>query len=190
MEGDFSQGAFFMAAAALAGEVHIKGLSHDSVQGDREIVNILEKMGAEALRTEDGYKVRKSELHGIEVEISDIPDLTPVLGVLLALSKGGGKLKNCRRLRYKESNRIESTIELIRSLGGQAELDGDDIVIEGCEMLRGGTVDTYHDHRIVMASAVASLRCEGPVKILGYEAVNKSYPEFFCDFSALTSGEE
>lgn len=179
-----------MAAAALAGEVDIKGLSHDSVQGDREIVRILEKMGVDAHRTENGYKVKKSHLHGIDVEISDIPDLTPVLGVLLALSKGGGKLKNCRRLRYKESNRIESTIELIRSLGGHAELDDEDIVIEGCEMLRGGTVDAYHDHRIVMASAVASLRCKETVKILGYEAVNKSYPEFFSDFSTLTKTEE
>lgn len=190
VEGDYSQGAFFMAAAALAGEVDIKGLSHDSVQGDREIVRILEKMGVDALPTENGYKVKKSDLQGIDVEISDIPDLTPVLGVLLALSKGGGKLKNCRRLRYKESNRIESTIELIRSLGGHAELDDEDIVIEGCEMLRGGTVDTYHDHRIVMASAVASLRCKESVKILGYEAVNKSYPEFFGDFSKLTKTEE
>lgn len=190
VEGDYSQAAFFMAAAALAGEVRIIGLRHDSLQGDREIVRILGKMGAEVRRVEDGYQVKKSDLIGLDVDICNIPDLTPVLGVLLSLSKGGGRLKNCRRLRYKESNRVESTIELIKSLGGKAELAEDDILIEGSSMLRGGEVDAYYDHRIVMASAVAALRCEGLVTINGYEAVNKSYPDFFRDFSMLTESEE
>lgn len=187
VEGDYSQGAFFMAAAALAGELEIHGLTHDSIQGDQEIVRILEKMGADIRRIDGGYHVRKSPLKGIEVEISDIPDLTPVLGLLMALSEGGGRLKNCRRLRYKESNRIESTIEFLRSLGGKAVLEGDDIVVAGQEELQGGVVDAYHDHRIVMASAIASLRCKEPVTILGYEAVNKSYPEFFRDFTEITT---
>lgn len=190
VEGDYSQGAFFMAAAALGGDVYVKGLQHDSIQGDRAIVRILEKMGALIEPQDEGYLVHQSSLKGVDVEISDIPDLTPVLGVLLALSESGGKLNNCRRLRYKESNRIESTIELIRALGGQAELRGDDIVIKGQKLLRGGTVDTYHDHRIVMASAVASLKCAEDVTILGYEAVNKSYPEFFRDFFLLTGADK
>ncbi len=111
--------------------------------------------------------------------------MAPILGIVLSLSLGGGKLLNGERLRYKESNRIEATIDLINTLGGDAKEVNDDIVIKGFETLKGGMVSSFRDHRMVMAAAVASLRCEEPVIIEDYRAVNKSYPDFFNDLEAI-----
>ncbi len=185
VEGDYSQAAFFFAAGAIAGHTEVTGLNHASIQGDMEILKILEKMGAKVQMTENGYEVERSEIRALDIDISNTPDLAPILGVLLSLSDGTGKLLNCDRLKFKESDRVQSTIELIRSLGGEAREEGDAIVIDGRESLRGGYVHAYNDHRIVMAAAVASLRCTEPVKIEGFEAVKKSYPEFFSDFEKI-----
>lgn len=185
VEGDYSQAAYFMAAGALAGNVRTLGLNHGSVQGDMMIVTILEKMGVNMSKVDEGYQTEKSLIHALDIDISDIPDLTPILGVLLSLSKGTARLYNGERLRYKESDRIKTTVALINGLGGDAREVGSDIVIVGKENLLGGHVYSFNDHRIVMAAAVASLRCLNPVSIEGYEAVNKSYPEFFRDFEAV-----
>lgn len=80
---------------------------------------------------------------------------------------------------------MNAMLECIRSLGGSAECGENNIIIHGTGSLRGGTVDSFHDHRIVMAAAIASLICSNPVVIRGFEAVNKSAPQFFNDFQAL-----
>ncbi|HSL85474.1 MAG TPA: 3-phosphoshikimate 1-carboxyvinyltransferase, partial [Bacteroidales bacterium] len=118
VEGDYSQGAYFLAAGVLAGNTRVHGLLHSSIQGDREIIRILERMGAGTSTIEDGYEASKSEIRAIEIDVSETPDLAPILGVLLSLSDGQGKLLNCDRLRYKESDRIRSTVDLVNSLGG------------------------------------------------------------------------
>ena len=186
VEGDYSQAAYFLAAGAIAGHSRVIGLNHASTQGDQAIVTILEKMGVTITSIEGGYEVTKSEMGAIDIDVSDTPDLTPVLGVLLSLSKGTGRLMKVDRLRYKESDRVKSTIELINHLGGDAKEEGDDIVVTGKEKLVGGRVYGHNDHRIVMAAAIASLGCMNPVLIDGYEAVKKSYPEFFRDFEGIT----
>lgn len=185
VEGDYSQGAFFLAMGALKGDVTVKGLSHDSLQGDRAMVRILEKMGAIITPVEKGYHVVTSSLQGLSVDISGIPDLTPVLAVVFALSEGEGRIEKCQRLQYKESNRIVSTLKLLEALGGEAYEKEGTLIIRGKKRLTGGVVDAYQDHRIVMAAAVASLCTEAPVIIDGYEAVSKSYPRFFEDFEKL-----
>lgn len=185
VEGDYSQAAYFLAAGALAGHTKVVGLNHASTQGDREIVSILEKMGVSLTPVEDGYEVRKSELRALDIDVSDIPDLTPVLGVLLSLSNGTGRLMRVDRLRFKESDRVKTTVELINTLGGEAREEGSDIVVTGREKLIGGNIYCHNDHRIVMAASVASLGCVNPVIIDGYEAVGKSYPEFFHDFQKI-----
>lgn len=185
VEGDYSQGAYFLASGALAGDVEVLGLKPDTFQGDRRIVSILQEMGAGVTSVPGGYRVKKAPLKAVSVDISDIPDLTPVLGVLLSLSEGTGRLQKGDRLRYKESDRVQTTVDLINTLGGEAMTEGNDIIIVGKPTLRGGRVNCQNDHRIVMAAAVASLCCETKVVIEGYEAVNKSYPDFFLDFEPL-----
>jgi len=185
VEGDYSQAAYFLAAGAIAGHTRVVGLNHASTQGDQEIVTILEKMGVEISSIDNGYEVSKSEISSVDIDVSDIPDLTPILGVLLSLAKGTGRLMKVDRLRYKESDRVKTTIDLINHLGGDAKEEGSDIIITGKESLSGGTVYGHNDHRIVMAAAIASLGCLNPVIIDGYEAVKKSYPDFFRDFDGI-----
>ena len=185
IEGDYSQGAFMLAAGVLGGDVTVTGLEKNTAQGDADIVRIIRDMGGVIEVTEEGLRARRSDLKAIDIDISQTPDLTPILGVLLSLSRGTGRLLNGKRLRYKESDRIKTTVAMINSLGGDAREDGEDIVIEGKEMLKGGRSFAFNDHRIVMASSVAALRSLDKVYIDGYEAVNKSYPEFFNDFEHM-----
>ncbi|NLC66910.1 MAG: 3-phosphoshikimate 1-carboxyvinyltransferase [Clostridium sp.] len=185
VEGDYSQASFFFAAAALAGDLTIKGLNMESLQGDKEIVNILREMGVVILK-DKYFIIKKAEnLKALHIDIKNIPDLAPILAVLLSFSSGEGSLYNIDRLKYKESNRIISVINLINSLGGKASKEGNKIIIKGFKRLKGGKVNSYNDHRIAMAASVASLRCENSVIIEGAEHVNKSYPDFYKDLDSI-----
>lgn len=119
------------------------------------------------------------------IDISNSPDLFPILCILSCGKTGDTVIAGTARLRGKESDRVNAMLECIRSLGGSAECGENNIIIHGTGTLRGGTVDSFHDHRIVMAAAIASLICSNPVVIRGFEAVNKSAPQFFNDFKAL-----
>ncbi len=186
IEGDYSQASFFFAAAALGGDLIIKGLTEDSLQGDKEIIKILKDMGSVIFKDNNSIIIKKSEnLKSLDIDIKNIPDLAPILAVLLSFSDGEGSLYNIDRLKYKESNRIKSVISLVNSLGGEALEKENKITIKGFKTLKGGEVNSYKDHRIVMAAAIASLRCENPVTINGAEYVNKSYPDFYKDLESI-----
>jgi 3-phosphoshikimate 1-carboxyvinyltransferase len=167
-EGDWSNGAFWLASnyVGFGNRVTCNGLSEDSLQGDRIISDLLRDF--------------PNVLDG-----SQIPDLIPILAVVASVRPGITTIKNAERLRLKESDRLETTVRLIRDLGGDAEELPDGMVIRGKPLLRGGTVDGCGDHRIVMSAAIASTVCTEPVIITGAEAVNKSYPGFFRDFKGL-----
>ncbi len=186
-EGDWSNAAFLLALGALCGRVEVSGLSLASEQGDREVLDILRRFGAE-VETGDGFAAVSpgGGLHGCEIALGDIPDLLPVLAVVAANAQAGEvtRFTGAARLRLKESDRIHTVAELIRSLGGQAEELPDGLVVAGGG-LRGGRADGAGDHRIVMSAAVAAARCEYSVEISGAEAVAKSYPRFFRDYREL-----
>ena len=184
-EGDWSNAAFMLCAGALAGGITIEGLEPESRQGDRAVFSILESFGASCSRSGSSFTVRRGELRGITIDARDIPDLVPVLSVAAAGADGITYIKNCRRLRLKESDRVAAIHDMLTSLGGDVSIDGDDIIIRGHGKLRGGTVNSYNDHRIVMSAAVASIICEEDVTIVGCEAAAKSYPGFFDDFASL-----
>jgi 3-phosphoshikimate 1-carboxyvinyltransferase len=182
VEGDWSNAAFFFVLGALLEEgVTVKGLQRDSLQGDRAVLSILEKMGAQVLWSKEGIRVKKGTLRGIEIDLKDVPDLAPALAIAGAMAEGKTTFVGAGRLRVKESDRIRSVCAMIRDLGGRAEEQQEGFTVYGG--LSGGTVFGAGDHRIVMASAVASAVC--PVTIKGAEAVSKSYPGFFEDLSSL-----
>ena len=181
-EGDFSNAAFFLAAGAIAGRAEVTGLREDSRQGDRRVLPLLAKFGARVTRTSAGVRVERHELRGQDIDVSGIPDLLPVLAVVGAYARGETRLLNAARLRLKESDRIRSTREMLCSLGVRAEETPDSLTVFGGRV-RGGTADAAGDHRIAMAAAVASVAADGPVTILGAEAVRKSFPDFFERFS-------
>ncbi len=120
------------------------------------------------------------------LSVRSCPDLFPILCVCALSREHDTVITDISRLRTKESDRVESTAALISSLGGSCRLGPDSIHIRGCGgRLLGGAVDSFGDHRIVMAAAIASLMCGDPVIIKGAEAVGKSAPRFFEDFVSL-----
>ena len=172
VEGDWSNAAFFLAANSLGSQVEITNLNSHSCQGDRAIAKLLPALNA-----------------GIPtISVADIPDLTPILAVTAALQKGA-VFKDIRRLRLKESDRVETIIRMITALGGKARADEETLTVFGTG-LEGGTVDACNDHRIAMAAAIAATATKHEVTILGADCVSKSYPEFFQEYRTLGGNYE
>ena len=186
VEGDYSNAAFFLVAGALSSEngITMDALPEKTCQGDSKIVEILLKMGAKIVRDNDKVTVYKSKLHAVDVDCSDIPDIVPILCVAASGADGVSTFCNINRLRMKESDRVESTAEMIRNLGGKIDFDENNIYVTGTS-LKGGVVNSANDHRIAMSGAVASLISKGDVVIEDAMAVEKSYPDFYEKFKAL-----
>lgn len=173
VEGDFSQAAFFYAANALGNDVTLLNVPEASVQGDRKVVEILREMWA----AEKGTM--------FTIDASDIPDLVPILSVAASFAPCTTRITGAERLRIKESDRLETTADLLNTLGGNVTVHPDGLEIHPVTVLHGGTVDSAGDHRIAMCAAIASTRATEPVTIKGAECVEKSYPAFFGDFQKL-----
>lgn len=181
--GDWSNAAFFLCAGAIGKErVTVEGLDLNSAQGDREIINILKRMGAAISRSGNCITVSRADLFGIEIDASQIPDLVPVISVVASVAMGKTRIYNASRLRLKESDRIQSVCQMLTTLGADITETDDGMIIHGKSKLTGGTVSSCNDHRIAMSAAIASLVCKNPVTVEGIEAVNKSYPAFLSDF--------
>lgn len=174
VEGDWSNGAFFICANLIKDNcVKCFNLTESSVQGDKAVSKIAAKF------------TDADENEEITIDCADIPDLIPVLAVTSCLRKGTTVFKNAARLRIKESDRLVSTCETIKNLGGKAQITKDSLTVYGKGMLSGGTVDSFNDHRIVMSAAIAASGCEGKVTITNAQAVNKSFPTFFDELKKL-----
>ena len=180
-EGDWSNAAFFLAAGALGGDgITAHGLNPASVQGDRAIAQLLERFGAIVTWADNACTVKPGMLHAIpEIDVRAIPDLVPILAVVAGVAQGTTVFTNAARLRLKESDRLETTARLLRSVGGKAETTEDSLIVTGVDRYHGGTVDSCNDHRIAMAAAVAATRATGTVTLENPAAVAKSWPDFF-----------
>ena len=171
VEGDWSNAAFFLCANALGADIKVENLNMDSVQADRKIVEFLEK-----IENNEDY---------CEIDISQTPDLFVILAVVLSQKCEKSVIKNAKRLRLKESDRIQSTYDMLKSFGVNCEIEGDNLVIYKSEM-KPAVVNSCDDHRIVMAAAIASIITK-EVEIKDWQAVKKSYPSFFNEIERLGS---
>ena len=171
VEGDWSNAAFFLCANALGADIKVENLNMNSVQADRKIVELLEK-----IENNEDY---------CEIDISQTPDLFVILAVVLSQKCEKSVLKNAKRLRLKESDRIQSTYDMLKSFGVNCEIEGDNLVIYKSEM-KPAVVNSCDDHRIVMAAAIASIITK-EVEIKDWQAVKKSYPSFFDEIERLGS---
>ena len=170
VEGDWSNGAFFVVANALGSKIQIKNLCADSPQGDKVITELVNKDRAE------------------ELSVADFPDLVPILAVYYG-AKGGATFNDIARLRLKESDRVATVIDMLQQLGASASATENTLTI--CPgNYRGCTIDAAGDHRIAMAAAVAATVATGPVTIRGAECVNKSYPAFWQVYKELGGQHE
>lgn len=183
--GDWSGAAFFLVLAAIAGEITLKNISYRSLQPDRMIIDVLRKAGADVETGENEIRVKKNGLLAFEADVSDCPDLAPPLAVLASFCSGRSVIKGTQRLKVKESNRGEVLMKEMSKLGVNISNYEDRLVIEGPASVSAGMVDSHADHRISMALTSLSVAAKGRVIVNGAESVNKSYPSFYRDISAL-----
>ncbi len=166
VEGDWSNGAFFLTAIALGHDITVNGLSAESLQGDRAVADLLPALEC-----------------NITVDASDVPDLVPILSVA-AGAKAGATFENIARLRLKESDRVASVAEMLHQLGVNTQVSDHALQVYA-GTYHSCTVDSCSDHRIAMAAAIAATVADGPVLIRNAQCVEKSYPAFWDEFRKL-----
>ena len=186
IEGDWSNGAIWLVAAAMTGQsISVTGLRPDSVQADKRILSILEKAGITCTWNGTSVTVTGKAHQPIHVNLEQMPDLLPILSSLACSIEGESAFINGARLRLKESDRLEAVAQLVRDSGGTVRIEGDNLYITGTGTLMGGTVDCANDHRLVMAGALNALIATSPMILKDSKAISKSYPHFFTDWKQL-----
>ncbi len=185
IEGDYSQLGFFAVLGAINHDITCLGLKHDSKQGDRQIVSILQNAGANITLVENGYHIQKSVLQTNEIDLQDCPDLGPILSVM-ALFTPSTRIYNASRLRYKESDRLQAMEDELLKVQANVRTTESEMIIKGNQTYTSDTVLSGHkDHRIVMSLSVLATCLTQPVVIEEAEYINKSYPTFFTDLQRL-----
>jgi len=186
VEGDYSQAAFYLVGGVLNGHIKVSELNHSSLQGDRSIIELIKSMKGRVIYLENGFITELSKTYSTVIDLSNTPDLGPIIALLASLSEGETIIKNISRLRLKESDRVYSTVSTLKALGADITSTENEITINGKEQLKGGvTVDTFNDHRIEMMLCIAATRCKYEITISNAMAVNKSYPGFYEDYKSL-----
>lgn len=184
-DGDWSQAAFFMVAGAIDGDVTVTGVNKNSPQGDKKIAEILTDFGADVNWEDNRVTVKSAKMKALTIDASQIPDLVPVLAVCATFAEGTTKIINAERLRIKESDRLNTTANLINSLGGNVTELADGLEITGISKLKGGKAEGCNDHRIVMSCAVCAIGAEEKIQCTDAQSINKSYPDFFEDYNRI-----
>jgi 3-phosphoshikimate 1-carboxyvinyltransferase len=182
---DFSSATFFLCGAALFGEeVRIKGLDFTDSQPDKAVVDYLQAMGADIVIDGDTVVVKGCPLKGTEIDMNDTPDALPALAVTAAFAQGTTKLLNCPQARNKETDRIHCMALELSKLGVDVSELPDGLIVKGSE-LKSHPVKGWHDHRIVMALAMAGLGMEAPLTVDTAEAMNVTFPDYVTLMTGL-----
>lgn len=184
VETDVSNAGYFWAAAAVTGgRVTVRGVRRDSRQGDIRLLDCLERMGCGVHPEGDGIAVTGGRLSGITVDMSDMPDMVPTLGVVAAFAEGVTEIRNVAHLRAKECDRLAAVATELSRMGIDARCTESGLRIQG-GLPRAAEIDTYDDHRIAMAFSVAGLKTPG-VRIREEACVEKSFPTYWQVFQKL-----
>lgn len=191
IEGDYSQLAFFAVLGAIQEGIQITGVRHDSKQGDRQILDILKDFGARVTEIEHGYQIDCGNLQGADIDLANCPDLGPIATVLAMYANGKTRIYNAGRLRIKESDRIAAMEQELKKFQVDISSSEDEIYITGnstytCDQPLHG----HNDHRIVMALTIASTCSKSITQIDDAQAIQKSYPAFFQDFTNINGKVE
>jgi 3-phosphoshikimate 1-carboxyvinyltransferase len=186
VSGDFSQGAFHIIAGILGANITLAKIEQNTHQADEKILEIVKMMGAEVKYDNGIIKPKTGKTYGRVIDLSQCPDIGPIMAVLCALSDGTSYIINASRLRIKESDRILAITTELNKMGAKISETKDGMVIEGVEKLKSNmNLYSWNDHRIVMALSIAAIKTDGPIRIVGAEAIRKSYPTFFEDYVKL-----
>ena len=183
VEKDFSASSYWILFALINGvKVTLRNMSLPSLQGDEEILNIAQMVGADVMLYTDRVEIYGRIKRAFDVSCEDTPDLVPALSVLSLFTGSVCKLRNVKLLEYKESNRIQAIQENLTAIGGRSEYKDGDLTIIPQKHYRGEVIKSFNDHRIAMSFAVAGTRVPGIV-IDDPGCVDKSYPGFWKDFT-------
>jgi len=183
--GDFSSATFFLAAGVLGdNDVVVRGLDMNDTQGDKAVVDYLRQMGANIEITDEGIHVRPGTLKGCELDLNATPDALPMMAVVGCFAEGQTRLVNVPQARVKETDRIAVMTKELSRMGARITERPDGMVIEQ-SALKATDVDGHHDHRVVMALAVAGTAIEGETRIATAEAVDVTFPTFMSCMTGL-----
>lgn len=187
VEGDYSSASYIIAAAAaLNSNLTIKNLNPNSKQGDREILDIVKKMGCEVNLNDYEIEVKgQRELQGIDVELKNTPDLLPTVAALGAMANGTTNISGVEHARYKETDRIHNCALELSKLGVSVKEKKDGLIIKGGA--HSGVVDSHNDHRLVMALYLIGLKVGG-VKIKNASVYDVSFPNFIDVMDKIVVG--
>ena len=185
VEPDASSASYFMAAAAVAGgTVRVEGLGSGSAQGDARFAALLADMGAGVDQDEAGTRVTGGPLRGVDVDLSDMSDTAPTLGVVAAVASTPTTVRGIGFVRGKESDRIAAVVSELRRCGVEARESADGFAVVPPAAPVGARVRTYDDHRIAMAFSVLGLVVPG-MQIENPGCVAKTFPGFYEALEAL-----
>jgi len=176
---DFSSAAFPLAAAIITpnSKLELLGLDMTDCQGDKELVNILIKMGAKIEIKKESIIANSSALKGIEIDVNDFIDTVPILAVIGCFAEGKTIIKNAEIAKHKESNRLSAMESELRKMGANIKQTNDGLIIEKSK-LKGAVVESYNDHRIAMALAIAGLIAEGTTIVNNTGCIAKTFDNF------------
>jgi 3-phosphoshikimate 1-carboxyvinyltransferase len=187
---DWSSAAFPICAAAITqSDVTIKGPDIDDTQGDKKIIDYLNKMGAKIKINKGKITVIGKELNGTEIDLNETPDLLPVMAVVACFAKGETKLINVAHARIKETDRIRVMHDELKKLGADITELEDGLIIKH-KTLKGNSLKGHSDHRVVMALSLAGLIAEGKTTIDTAESVSVTYPNYLKSMKALGANLE
>lgn len=186
--GDFSSAAYPLAAALLhKREASLEGLDCEDAQGDKQLVSLLQSMGAELhwKKEEKQLVVQKtSSISGATIDVDPIIDALPVLAALGCYAEGTTHLMRAHTARHKESDRLFAMTSELRKMGAKVEEQESSLTIHHAP-LRGAMLDSHSDHRIAMALTIAALGASTPSHISKADCISKSYPSFVSDMQAM-----
>ncbi len=185
IEPDASAASYLFAIAALTGStLTLEGLGTKSIQGDMAFVDILEHMGCTVVRDELSTTVTGGPLRGMDVDMNAISDTVMTLAVVALFAEGITRIRNVAHIRHKETDRITAVATELRKLGATVEEQPDGLILFPPSKITPARIETYDDHRMAMAFALAGLKAPG-VTILNPSCVAKTYPEFWDDLAKL-----
>ncbi len=186
IEGDVSSASYFFLAAALChGRVRVVNINPASLQGDINILGIMESLGCSVVRGDHWVEVAGGALREGDFlfDMGNMPDMVPTLAVLASFRRGQTIITNVSHLRVKESDRIAALVSELKNIGVAAEETSDGLIVVGGKP-HGAHIETYNDHRIAMSFAIAGLAVPG-IRIQDRHCVGKSFPGFWDELSKL-----
>ncbi len=184
IEGDASSATYFFAAAAIAGDVRVKGIGKGSVQGDVQFLDTIEQMGAHVERHDAEASVTRGSLSGIDVDLNHIPDAAMTIAVMALFADGPTRIRNVYNWRVKETDRMHAMATELKKLGADVSTTEDSITIHPPPTIRSARIDTYGDHRMAMCFSLAALG-DAPITINDPDCTRKTFPDYFDVFGSI-----